>query len=352
MKIDMEEVYKDVLDGFLTVREHPKGGLHIINYTLKTQFERAWNDLRIMCRGLIVDSLGNVVARPFPKFFNHFEEESHFPDEPYEVLEKMDGSLGILYFHNGTPAIATRGSFDSEQAIHATKILRRKMAATGFRPESGFTYLFEIIYPENRIVVDYGDTDELILLAILNTETGRDISRDSAVYKEVTEHFRETVRIRCGSLESLINMDGGDNREGFVVRFLHSDYRVKIKFQKYFDKHRVYAHLSAKMILDELKEHDNVNRLLESAPDEFHPWIKMVVKSYRGEHFLINEKCRDIALLIRDNTKIRKAQAEQVFDLCPEYSGILFKMLDWKFDEASRMVWNFVPALDLKPEIL
>ena len=95
----------------------------------------------------------------------------HLPNEPFEVYEKLDGSLGILYWLGDEPYIATRGSFESPQAQIATELLRAYDLSGLDRRR---TYLFEIIYPENRIVVNYDDRRELVLLAIIDTATGRE----------------------------------------------------------------------------------------------------------------------------------------------------------------------------------
>ena len=47
------------------------------------------------------------------------------------------------------------------------------MGAEPFCPKPGKTYLFEIIYPENRIVVDYGDYKGLVLIDVIDNETGK-----------------------------------------------------------------------------------------------------------------------------------------------------------------------------------
>jgi RNA ligase len=71
----------------------------------------------------------------------------------------MDGSLGILYKVDGKPYLATRGSFVSDQAVAGTAMLHERYGDYEF--EDGFTYLFEIIYPENRIVIDYKGMSDL-----------------------------------------------------------------------------------------------------------------------------------------------------------------------------------------------
>ncbi|HRF99146.1 MAG TPA: hypothetical protein PLZ51_28235, partial [Aggregatilineales bacterium] len=74
---------------------------------------------------------------------------------------KMDGSLGILYRWQGAYYIATRGNFDSDQAIWATIFLRTHYDLHNLADE--YTLLFEIIYPDNRIVVNYGQRQDLVL---------------------------------------------------------------------------------------------------------------------------------------------------------------------------------------------
>ena len=105
------------------------------------------------CRGLVLDSDGNVVAKPFKKFFNLEElTPGQIPNEPFEVFEKMDGSLGILFNYKGEWILATKGSFISEQAVKGMQILKKYKYE---RLLEGYTYLFEIIYSENRIVCQY-----------------------------------------------------------------------------------------------------------------------------------------------------------------------------------------------------
>ncbi|MEM1009354.1 MAG: RNA ligase, partial [Myxococcota bacterium] len=161
---------------YIKVQKHPDKALYIYNYTPKAQYDRVWNEWTLACRGLIMEETGKVVARPFEKFFNLGEMESQvIPDEPFEVYEKMDGSLGILYWSEGMPYMASRGSFDSDQALKANEMLQRQYKAALGKLNPAHTYLFEIIYPENRIVVDYGTTEALVLLGIVETSTGKEL---------------------------------------------------------------------------------------------------------------------------------------------------------------------------------
>jgi putative RNA ligase len=194
--------------GYISVQQHPTAPLWIYNYTAKAQYDNMWNPATLTCRGLITDDAGTIVARPFTKFFN-LEQLECLPHEPFEVYEKLDGSLGILYWLEDEPAIATRGSFESRQVQVAIQLLRNyDLSAL----EREVPYLFEIIYPENRIVVDYGDRRELVLLARIDTPTGREYPVREVGFP-VAKHHAEIHDV--ASLREVSR----DNTEGFVVRF-------------------------------------------------------------------------------------------------------------------------------------
>jgi RNA ligase len=78
-------------DGLVQKQVHPTLPLTIWNYTPKTQYGELynnyifWDDVTLQCRGLVTDDKGNVVARPFKKFFNT-EEKQHTPTDEFELF--------------------------------------------------------------------------------------------------------------------------------------------------------------------------------------------------------------------------------------------------------------------------
>jgi len=102
--------------GYLIKQVHPTLPLTIWNYSQTTQFEKKWDEITLMCRGLVTDDKGNIVARPFSKFFN-IEEDRHKATDEFDVYEKMDGSLGIMFNYESTWIFASRGSFTSDQSV-------------------------------------------------------------------------------------------------------------------------------------------------------------------------------------------------------------------------------------------
>lgn len=345
-KIDMNAVGEDIENGYLIRRDHATERLCILNYTEKTQFDKAWTPLREMCRGLIVENDGTIVARPFPKFFNFYERIIELPDGEVEVTDKLDGSLGIMYPLLGENFIASRGSFHSPQANHANEILKSRYS--GFLPVVGFTYLFEIIYPENRIVVDYGDTDDLFLLAIINTETGLDIKKESPVWRHAASHFPVAESIPFESVEKLAEADF-PNKEGFVVRFLKNNLRVKIKCPTYVRHHKIFSQLSGKFLLEELAESGSLDEILRIIPDELYDWVRSLEEIYRTQYAAILRECMEI-FLYTAWMDTRKEKALYIASKKIPYSSIIFMLIDKKDIQAYRTVWKYVQPVDELPE--
>ena len=270
-----------IATGYVRVQRHPTLPLSIYNYTEKAQFENVWNEATLTCRGLIVDdATGTVLARPFAKFFNHGQPGAPALDldEPVSVTDKADGSLGVLYPAGDGLAIATRGSFESDQARHATEVWRARYAGR-FAPPAGLTVLFEIVYPGNRIVIDYGALDDLILLGAVDVATGRSFG-PAAVPDwpgPVVESFAYTT------LAEALAAEPRDNREGLVVHFTGSDQRVKIKYEEYVRLHRLVTGLNARVVWECLVAGGSLDELIAPLPDEFHGWARRVAAELAAE---------------------------------------------------------------------
>ena len=322
---------QDAIDqGFVSKRKHPDADLWILNYTARTQYERVWNETTRACRGLIVDGSGNVVARPFEKFFNIGEHDS-LPAEPFEVYEKLDGSLGIMYWLGDTPFIATRGSFDSDQAQIATAMLRGKYAGCARNLHRSATHLFEIIYPENRIVVDYGDRSELVLLASLDTESGRDL-RLRDVGFPIAHRYNGITALDQLSRE-------GTNREGYVLRF-EGGLRVKVKLDEYVRLHKIITGVSARTIWEHLSGGQGMDEMLDVLPDEFHAWATETAADLLGQYNRIEAACRDQFI-----PRATRKESALYFQQCA-HPSVLFAMLDDK--DYSEIIWKMIrPACDV-----
>ena len=334
--LDILEKYYNL--GLLYKQTHPTLDLTIWNYSPKVQYEGLWDDITMQCRGLVTNSKGEIVARPFKKFFN-IEEEKHTPTEEFEVFEKMDGSLGIVFKYNGEVIYTTRGSFTSDQSKWMTKYGNEY----NFKDilVEGFTYLFEIIYPENRIVVDYNGEEKLVLLGIINTETGEEVP-----HNDLFEGF-DVVKKYNGikdytTLKFLID----NNAEGFVVRFSNGD-RMKIKGEEYLRLHKIITNISNRDIWEYLKDGKPLDEILDKVPDEFHDWVKQTKEELLTQFQTLDEEYQWIFKIINRAPGIKNRPVFAEYAKRYKHPNILFNMLDGK--DYSQQIFKLLYPTYSKP---
>jgi RNA ligase len=327
-------------DGLLHKQAHPTFDLTIWNYTPKVQYDRLWDDITIQCRGLVTNSKGDIVARPFKKFFNYEEHKPEdIPNEDYVVYEKMDGSLGILFNYENEWVLATRGSFTSPQAIKGKEILDRH-DISALRKDN--TYLFEIIYPENRIVVDYGDEEKLVVLGGVHTETGDEIPDSSLFWMQDAGFEVVTTYKTWGEGYELLQEEISKDREGYVIRFKNG-FRMKIKGDEYKRLHKILTGISNRDIWEILKEGKSFDEILDKVPDEFYDWVKGTAQNLQNQFDTIKV---DIENEFKELVN-KKEFAEKIKDN-PNRS-FLFKRLDSYSSQLNEMIWHSIYPSYSKP---
>lgn len=333
---------------YIKSQKHPHADLRIYNYTQLAQFDRVWNPVTLACRGLIVDSDDRIVARPFAKFFNLTDHPGDtLPDSEVHVTEKLDGSLGILYPTSEGYMLATRGSFTSEQAEHATRLWRRRYAHC-FVPREGWTYLYEIVYPSNRIVVDYSDVDDLFLLGAVETSTGRSVTYEQAIQgwpgPVVQAH-------PARSLEDALVLPVRENSEGLVIHFIEQDLRVKLKHAEYVRLHRLVTGLSDRRIWEALAAGDDLGSWLEAVPDEFFDYVTATRDRFLSEHasgLASIETAYNELLASLPSGWVRRDFADKVQAMLDfPFARGLFSRLDGR--DCSDMVWQSLRPAEHRP---
>jgi len=324
--LDLDRLNELVADGWVSVKKHPVYDLFVYNYTPKTQYAGFWNPVTTQARGLILNSTGECVARPFPKFFN-LEELREVPTGDYTVYNKLDGSLGILYRHADGMSIATRGSFVSEMAEKASEILNTRYAEKLKYLDVEITYLFEIIYPENQVVVDYSGLEDIILIGMVNTKTGEEYDIKKQTIFSTPEVFSSEL-----SLKDLKQLNT-PNKEGFVIKWSDNQ-RCKIKFEDYLFLHKIKTRFTIHDVWE--ARYLNIPEMVFVAdlPDELYDWVRDCLKILDGKYQEILSTCKENFWVLED----RKTTAKY-FLSCP-YSSILFLMLDGK--DYTKQIWRLV----------
>lgn len=356
MTVFTKEQYMPEVEGrFINRRLHPEHPhIVILNYTDHATYEKRWNDVTIHCRGLIIDeSTGEVLARPFPKFFNYGEMtelESGIPfSETPEFTVKHDGSLGICYRINDQIYWSTRGSFESDQAKAAQMIWDQTYSHVQVPPE--VTLLVEIIHPATRVVVDYGGMTDLIIIGAVNRFTGHDYSYaelqelGAALGMQVTEQIKLTVE------EAIKLKDTMDhNSEGWVLRWSNG-MRLKIKGNSYLDIHKIAYGLSDKL-KTEYWALGKIEELILKMPEEFRNEIE-------GFKAILDRQLMELTTSIAHhyssasgNSSDRKSFAIYVNQYVPrELKYLVYKQADGKLTEQTVKEHIYKNYLSYKGEI-
>lgn len=270
--IDFETLYKGLNDrvasGSVTeARDFKNPNLRLYTYSRDCAYDKLWDEISLLARGLIIDVENRkVVATPWEKFFNAFENGESIPDEPFRAYEKVDGSL-IIVFHDGIEwRMVTKGSFWSEQAQWAQKWFKDKDLS---HLTPGSTYLFEAVYPENRIVVNYAKP-AMVLLGGYNAD-GLEYSDEQLRLIAKSLNTRVAHYLPFDSVADMLTTAETlpITQEGFVVRF-ESGKRIKIKGEEYLRVHRLVSHLTPLGVWEYMKNGDNLSDIRKELPEEFH----------------------------------------------------------------------------------
>lgn len=288
MKVDLKRIKALEEQGLVRSSRHPEFPLTIYKYTDICVFDRKWDEYTSMCRGLIVDDDGEVLARPFPKFFNieeHADDERcNLPplnwNQHFDIMDKLDGSLGIIYTWEGVPYVATAGSFDSDQAIRANQIFKSKGYDKYTKYDMGVTHLFEIIYPENRIVVDYEGLEDMILLDMVMIDRGMFATKDAL--KSAAAQIGCPV-VKFFDANNIQELPVRENSEGYIIRF-NDGTRAKMKFEEYKRLHYLMTGVTSIRIWENLMAGYGIKDFIENVPDEFYNWVKEKAELIQKEH--------------------------------------------------------------------
>ncbi len=227
---------------------------------------------------MVIDDDFNIVATPMPKFFNFGELKAHqIPkSKNWIITRKEDGSLGILFMYNGNLIVATRGSFQSEQAQWVYDNLNRLYP--DFVLRDGRTLYVEIIYPENQIVLDYAGQEKLVLLGAYDEKENRELHHDEL--SDLNLPF-PVVMAYDGEWKQFLKMDI-PGEEGVVVRWPYDgNFRMKVKFQNYVELHRIMTNTSEVTVWEWFERGDKTT--IAALPDELYAWANNLYEEWENE---------------------------------------------------------------------
>jgi len=222
-----------------------KEGYTVINYNVMMADTFDCN-IRRECRGIIFDTVtGDIIRRPFHKFFNVNEREETQDNvvdlsQSHAILEKLDGSMIAPFVVNDQLIWGTKmGATEVAEPVEDFVLLNENYSQFArFIIRRGYTPIFEWCSRKQRIVLDYKE-DQLILTAIRDLTTGRYMSLD-LVTNTADLYFIPTVRAfePQSDMKSFIEyVRLLEDREGFVVRF-DDGHMLKLKCDWYVQIHK------------------------------------------------------------------------------------------------------------------
>ena len=271
--------WKETLSN-LKIRVKESLPLAIFNYDIEADFT---NPIVREARGIIIDiSSLEVVCWPFTKFCNLHEEGAKLDLENFDwdscrCLEKVDGSIVKLWFNNleGNWQWSTNSCISAKEADKANKIgtyYDLIKSAVNYRNinfgslNKDLTYIFELVSPENKVVVQYKNT-ELYHIGTRSNVTGKELELDIGIKKP--KDYKLNSLQDCIDACQKLNIPGGEvTNEGFVIvdKYYH---RAKIKSPEYLIKHRLVdvGRLSKLNIISSLRSGiTTIDDLIELAP--------------------------------------------------------------------------------------
>lgn len=231
-----------------------------------------FHNLAKLCRGKVIDGeTMTIVSYPFDKFFN-VNEVSETKEDIIKKLvsestyvyttDKKDGSTIIVSLYRNKPLITTNGSFENDQIVLAEQLLKKKYPKFLKGIKEGYTYIFELIHPENRIVISYGNEKALYLLAIRDLKTEKLLSLDETHVIANNFGFPVPQTFSFKNLSDILYLahtERNTNREGWVLRIGQKDggeFMLKIKLDEYFELHSVFSKITLTFVYRHLLAND------------------------------------------------------------------------------------------------
>ena len=362
--------------GLVERRHHAEFPLDLLCYSRKCVHENVWDKATSLCRGIIITrgqeghDGGEIIARPFEKFHNYGAIVGEYAGaggpqaagafgEPV-VWEKMDGFMCTMYRWENKDYIASKGSFHSIHAKWATAQIRAKFGDRLPLVLGSKTLVFEGLHRDLRIVIDYKERQELVLLAVIDNETGAEYSTESleSVAMELGFNTPLNFQLTIEQARAASLGDGKCDEEGYVLTWYRDGvppFRLKMKFIEYLRLHRMVTGVSPKRIWEVLSTDQSIELqeyLKQSTPwfSKFvQKWINAMRAEYDRLHGEAHTRFQCAQIMLKDDSQrnwdkphsIRKAYAERfTTPENKEFSGILFAMLDGK--QIAPVIWKQV----------
>lgn len=310
-----------------------KGWYTVIDYMYMT--DKLFHEpIERECRGIkFCSKSGKILARPYHKFHNLNEREDYRTENvdlsrPHVILDKLDGSMVHTCPSELGIYLMTRMGV-TEVAEAADKFLMANSYRYGrllnALPVDEYTYIFEYVGPNNKIVLDYKEED-LILTAIRHNTNGTYIFHEELTELGKTFGVKVVQAFPFNGYDNHMgriaeNIASQTNTEGYVVRF-DTGAMLKIKCDEYVRKHKTKDLVSSQKGIMALILEDKIDDVLPQLDTD----VADRVKDYAAEiNKLINNYAAKIEYVVEcDKEKTQKEFALGIKDSPKDLQSLLF----------------------------
>lgn len=240
----MKFIVDDLIEKKLVqVRKSPCGDYRLLKYTRKVFYDNLWHiDPRLLqCRGIVVDKHDNVVMYPFDKVFNLGENGTgkDIPDDKTVIaVRKVNGYLAQAGVLNGELIVTSSGSFDSNHAVIAKKMIEYCLTSDTTHSQhlqTGYTYMFEICHKEDPHIIE--EKEGVYLIGVRDHEDYRMYSHSTLKTVAWLHNFK-CPESMITTFSDVVVMAKSANHEGYMV--ISDDHKntilAKIKSHYYLCK--------------------------------------------------------------------------------------------------------------------
>lgn len=349
-------------DGF---NSYPIEFCGIESYLIVPDISAKWGRHNLHFRSLIVrGSDFEVLSSGFPKFFNAGEKPDAYPDpekhKDWIINAKIDGSLLIADYVNGQFSMRTRGTASYITQHNAADfeqlLIKYPRVAQHMKDNQDLSFLFEIVTPNNWIVIPYPEIDFTFLGAVDKEDFSLlPFYEFQQMGWSMEVPMPEIYTFKKDLAEIATNVKEWIGREGIVLSYNNFQNRVKIKSDDYLLRHKLKSELNSEQRFVELYVH-------EGMPDyqEFFNIIQKIVDfetatAFRGRISKVIDAGKEVKRIIEGmnnfvagirNFESRKDQAQAIIRSYGEgngRSGMVFATLDSKpltKDQIQKLFWQ------------
>ena len=359
MKIDIHTLLELEEQGLMKTRLC--GSLRVACYSQKAQYEKLWNYHTLTCRGIVLEEEnGDVVGMCLPKFFNLNETEEtkliNLPwEQPYEIFDKVDGSLMTIFFYQGQVRFTTKCAFSTGYSLLADEYFGHELQYlyTSGIISKNITFSAEIRIPDDEESMRRVTRRDpgLYFFAAFNLDTGEELPFSYLEIMKDLYQFNLVEKYDWDLRELSETFYSHKDTEGYVVKFANG-LRVKFKTAWYMYLNRLLEDMETKEKAKEfvkgmIRMYDNDSEWIANMPDELYDELTELSLEVRENFTKVYEFVKELDLLVlstvpyhRTSRMLKTSYAEKIKNLNPQIKTALFLKYDGKpIDE---YIWSVI----------